>query len=170
MSTSKLFEIRLVFCFKSILRTGLPEKTIKSKAYLLEEWNVLTAIPNFIQQLTDRSAPNCGFCFYCREFSCFHGEGGESKKVWFNLRRNEKLVYLNRQNYSVGIKYLELLIICLMFGRRLHLIDIRNVVFVAGNPWRQFATSLWLFYNKPMFTFIAIVNMVEIIVPSWLWI
>jgi len=58
----------------------------------------------FSQSLKKPICPNCGFCHYCREFSCFHGEGEESKKVWINLRSNEKQPY--------DIQYLELPISC----------------------------------------------------------
>jgi len=39
----------------------------------------------FYPTLDKPICPNCGFCYYCREFGCFHDERGESKNVWINL-------------------------------------------------------------------------------------
>ena len=49
---------------------------------------------------------------------------------------------------------------------RFRLTDRCNVVFVAGNRRRQFAINFRLLTYKPVFTFVAVVNMVEIIIPS----
>ena len=49
--------------------------------------------------------PNCGFCYLCRDFTCFHHDinNGEQKR-YYQLNSNEKLILLNGNAKSTSKK------------------------------------------------------------------